>query len=483
MPSLVVGDVSIPVAISSPAFSRADAVDRGRVFDNSYFASQTGGAANDWTFTTTPVTTALAATYEAALSIVSAQLCSGDILELPTMCHAEFLGGTPVRTGVGHRVILNFALHEALSATVLLRYAPGDTLTGESFTRSTVGRYRSVTGNSVASAAINVKRDAHYDLNDLIANSPSLLLEDTRTNIAVSPRDLTNAAWTKTTMTATLNQIGVDGVANSATALVATAANATCGQLVTLASSQRSFSAFVFRGIGTGPVEMTTDGGTTWTPITLGAVGVYARYTIPAQTVTNPNFGFRIVTNGDAIGVDFVLNETGPFPSSPIDIAGGVRGTDLYPLLFTPPPGESTFYLKFIELGTIGLPGATALLIGNAASANPVLAIYNPGGFYTAYHHNGVTSVTSALSVAPVINNTVELALRLSGDGSVNISQSINGAAETISAQSAALAFAAAWSGALLWPNSSSGGVRGFAAYKSIKVAAGARSLAEMRSL
>lgn len=480
MPSLVVGPVTIPIAVSSPSFTRSDAVDRGRVFDNSYFASQTGGAVNDWTFTTPPVTTALASTYEAALSIVSAQICSGDILELPTMCHAEFLGGTPVRTGVGHRVILNFALHEAQSATMLLRYAPGDTLTGESFTRSTVGRYRNVGGNPVASAAINVKRHAHYDLNDLVPNSPSLLLEDARTNIAVSPRDLSNGAWTKTNTTATLNQLGVDGVPNSATALLATAANATCTQLVALASSQRSMSAYVFRGVGTGTVEMTTDGGTTWTPITLAGIGVYVRVQIPAQTVTNPNFGFRIVTSGDAIGVDYVQNETGSFPSSPIDIAGGVRGADLYSVPFTEVPREMTVYLKFIERGTVN--AGTAFLIADAASASPALACFAPSGFYSAIHLNG-TSVTSTLTTAPAINDTVEIALRLFGDGSVQLAQSINGAAETTSTQSAALALASAWSGLLLWPNGSAAGARGFAAYKSIKVAAGARSLAEMRSL
>lgn len=484
MASLVVGGVTIPVAVSSPAFTRDEAADRGRSFDGSYFASETGGAADDWTFSTPPVTPALAATYKAALTRVGAQLCSGDILEQPKMCFAEFPGGKPLRKSSGHLVVLDFALHEAIGATTLFSYDAGDTVAGSAFTRSTSAKYRNSAG-IVATAAIDVIRDAHYDASDLTANSPSTLLEGAATNVVIHNRDLsptTGATWTRTNMTVTKNQIGADGTANGACALVADAANATVTQQVTLASSQRAMSAYVFRGVGTGPVEMTTDGGTTWTPITL--TGGYTRVRIPAQTLANPNFGFRIVTSGDAIGVDFVQNETGAVPTSPIETTtvAVTRGADLYSLPFTDVPRESTVYVKMIDRGTINTSAATAFLIANAASASPAFAGYAPGGVFAAVHLNG-GSVTSTLGVAPVYEDTIELAARLLGDGSVNITQSINGGAETTATQSAALAFATAWSGQLLWPNGSSASVRGFAAYKSIKVVAGSRSLAEMRVL
>lgn len=481
MASLVVGGVTIPVAVSSPSFNRDEAVDRGRSFDNSYFASETGGAANDWTFSTPPVTTALAATYRAALGKINAQLCSGDILEQPIMCFAELPSGKPIRKASGHLVILDFMLHEAIGATSLFSYDAGETVAGATFTRSTSAKYRNSAG-IVATAAIDVIRDAHYDASDLTANSPSTLLEGAATNAALWSRDLTNAAWTKTNMNVTKNQLGADGVVNGACALVATAANATVSQAVTLASSQRAMSAYVFRGVGTGPVEMTTDGGTTWTPITL--TGGYTRVRIPAQTLANPNFGFRIVTSGDAIGVDFVQNETGAVPTSPIETTtvAVTRGADLLSFPFTDVPREQTVYVKFIDRGTINTSAATALLIANAASASPAFAVFAPGGALASVHLNG-GSVTSTLATVPAYEDTVELAARLLGDGSVNITQSINGGAETTATQSAALAFAAAWSGQLLWPNGSSASVRGFAAYKSIKVVAGSRSLNEMRGL
>ena len=143
-----------------------------------------------------------------------------------------------------------------------------------------------------------------------------LLIEESRTNIALWNRDLTNAAWTKTNVTAALNQTGIDGTANSASTITASAGNGTVLQAITLASSQRFQSTFTKRITGTGTVNMTTDGGATWTAITV--TGSWARVSIPAQTVTNPSIGFQIVTNGDAIAVDYVQNENGAFATSPI---------------------------------------------------------------------------------------------------------------------------------------------------------------------
>ena len=45
--------------------------------------------------------------------------------------------------------------------------------------------------------------------------------------------------------------------------------------------------------------------------------------TIPAQTVTNPIFGFRIVNSGHAMAVQYVQNETGAFPTMPMATGGG----------------------------------------------------------------------------------------------------------------------------------------------------------------
>lgn len=145
------------------------------------------------------------------------------------------------------------------------------------------------------------------------------LNEGARTNNLLWCRDLTNAAWVKTTMTTALTSTGICGQASAATRLTATAGNATCLQTFTMASAARTFSAYVKRITGTGTINITRDNGTSWTDITsLISTVDYTRVNIPGTSVTNPTCGFRIVTNGDAIDVDYCQDEAGVFQSNPI---------------------------------------------------------------------------------------------------------------------------------------------------------------------
>ena len=139
------------------------------------------------------------------------------------------------------------------------------------------------------------------------------------TNSALWCRDLTNVAWTKTSITATKNQTGADGVANSATSLTASAANGTCLQSITLASAASVTSAYVKRLTGSGVINMTQDNGTTWAAITSSInSGGYTQVKVPSATVLNPTVGFQIVIPGDAIAVDFVQQEGGVLPTTPL---------------------------------------------------------------------------------------------------------------------------------------------------------------------
>jgi hypothetical protein len=122
-------------------------------------------------------------------------------------------------------------------------------------------------------------------------------------------------------MTAALTATGADGAVNSATTLTATAGNATELQAITSASASRVFSAVVRRRTGTGTVQITQDNGSTWTTITLTTS--FQRFTTPNQTLTNPTVGFRIVTSGDAIDVDFTQAELGSVATSPIVTTAG----------------------------------------------------------------------------------------------------------------------------------------------------------------
>lgn len=152
-----------------------------------------------------------------------------------------------------------------------------------------------------------------FDYDPATLAAKGLLIEEVRTNVVWPNRDLTHSRWVKTSCTAALNQTGIDGGTNTASSLTATAGNATCLQ-VTSASGARYQSAYVKRLTGSGVINMTMDGGTTWTPVTV--TSSWTRVEIPTAIVTNPSVGFRLVTSGDAIAVDCVQNENGAFATS-----------------------------------------------------------------------------------------------------------------------------------------------------------------------
>lgn len=132
-------------------------------------------------------------------------------------------------------------------------------------------------------------------------------------------RDLTQAAWVKTNMTAAKNQVGMDGTANAATLLTATADNATVLQATTSASNNRVLRPFVKRVTGSGSVFLTFDGDTTRTDITsLLVPGTYVQCPAGQSALTDPNFGAKLGTNGDQVAVDF-FNVTGLLQSLNLD--------------------------------------------------------------------------------------------------------------------------------------------------------------------
>lgn len=81
-----------------------------------------------------------------------------------------------------------------------------------------------------------------------------LLIEESRTNLLLRSQDMTNAAWTKGVVTATKNQIGLDGTANSACLLTVTSGvpsyvSATNGVL----SNSTTYTRYAIAKAGTTP--------------------------------------------------------------------------------------------------------------------------------------------------------------------------------------------------------------------------------------
>jgi hypothetical protein len=136
-------------------------------------------------------------------------------------------------------------------------------------------------------------------------------------NTCLYSRTFEDAAWAKTNITPDDNSTtGPDGIPLSASTLTAGAANGTIIQnLGVVASAAKCGSIYIKRKTGTGAIEITLDGGAAWTAVTVtsGWTKVYK-----TQTLADEDFGLRIVTNGDAIYVDFAQVELGMKPTSPI---------------------------------------------------------------------------------------------------------------------------------------------------------------------
>jgi len=132
------------------------------------------------------------------------------------------------------------------------------------------------------------------------------------TNNLLHCRDFTNAVWVKTGITPTLNQTGLDNRSNSCSLLTATTTEGTVLQTISSSAVAASSGFYVKRSVGSGPIYFTRNGGTDWLDITsLINNSTFTLVKIENTSITNPQVGFKIATNSDAIIVDAGINHTG----------------------------------------------------------------------------------------------------------------------------------------------------------------------------
>jgi hypothetical protein len=180
-----------------------------------------------------------------------------------------------------------------------------------------------------------------------------LLIEESRANRILWCRDATQSNWTKTNVTAAKTATGIDGVANAASTLTATADNGTCVQTITLASGSRTASVYLKRITGTGNVQVSLDG-STWSTVDLSSTE--CRRIVLSGTVTNPVVGIRLATNGDAVAMDYAQVEDGAFATTPIltTTASATRSADVATCLPTVfPAGRSPVSNTLVAFGSL----------------------------------------------------------------------------------------------------------------------------------
>ncbi len=195
-------------------------------------------------------------------------------------------------------------------------------------------------------------------------------------------RDLSDAAWTKASMTCAKTATGADSVANAASTCTSSSTNGSATYAVTAASAQRATTLYIKRRTGAGTVIITRDnfdGGadvsaslssTVWKRVR-SLCGVNTS-SIPADnnfraidnciqvvamtaTAANPIVGIKLGTSGDAVDVDFVQDEL-DYPSSPM--AGFARAADFVSGSPSGLPGTSGGEMS-MDFGFDWTPGTT----------------------------------------------------------------------------------------------------------------------------
>ena len=128
--------------------------------------------------------------------------------------------------------------------------------------------------------------------------------------------DSTVTVWQPTTMTIAHHSVAAPDGTTTADTLTAAGANSTLIQdMGTVASAAKTGALWIKRKTGTGNIDLTMDGGATWTTQTVTAN--WTRFT-KTQTLADEDFGIRIVTDTDAVYVWQGDVETASFASSDI---------------------------------------------------------------------------------------------------------------------------------------------------------------------
>jgi hypothetical protein len=396
-------------------------------------------------------------------------------------------------------------------------------LSEATFSRSSQARYYDQNG-VVKVASVDEARSSHFHN----SGTKVLLLEDSRVNSYLWSEDFSNAAWLKSAVTVTANAIaGPDG---SVTADRIVETNVTSQFYVhqTLPAltnnTVSSVSVFAKAGERTWLLVVVVDKAgndmRVWFDLTNGVVGTknanltatmqplasgWYRIEITANALTGgstPQVHIRLATAdndtdthvGDATkglylwGAQFEKDLVNVSSYISSGVAAGTRDSDKLRWPFTSVPQPLTVYVRFVERGTINVVSALILQIGDSGNSHPQLVIIrNPSlADYGAWWTNAsAVARSTAVVAAPAIGDIVELRFVVNADGSVQLSQSINGAAEVGGSISATLAGypPTAWSGQILHLNGLNGSFVGLNGFQAVKLQHGLQTLAYMRAL
>lgn len=249
------------------------------------------------------------------------------------------------------------------------------------------------------------------------------LVETGATNLALWARDLTNAAWVKVGVGTALNATGVDGTANSATALTATGTASSCTasctvlQTVVHASSTDAFAVYIKGVTITGAVNISEDG-VTWTALTSSncvdptgkAAGLsttqFVRCTLTTAALVNPAFGLQFANLNDSAIVDF-----GQFELSPGGATSPIATTTVSVTRAADQEISTSTARPMAPMGAYALYAVGAPELSTAAGANQLALNIDDGTVNNRGQVNRVvaTNLSTVSSVTSGTTTTITL--------------------------------------------------------------------------
>lgn len=406
--------------------------------------------------------------------------------------------------------------YDTQPAAPLFWYAPGDTVTGETFTGPAGRTYVDANG-VIQTAGLNVKRDSHY-----VAGARTLLYEGIpRTNRLIRASEFDDAAWLKTNVTVTPNNTTApDGtLTGDKVAATASGTGTLMTQTATIPATAATYSIFIKKGSGPNDgngflfrnattatnllfisinydtaaiTYLTGSSGVTLTPLTGANAGWY-RLTMTATSG---------ITSGDSIVVYAVFAtglrnagefayawgaqlETGTFATSYIATAAATvtLAGEVYTAPFNYPPQELTGYFDAYQnvAPTTGTNFDCWKIGGQATLPYFVNRIDGATNRSTAQYSAG-TPISAIALASPSYGQRAEQRAVLQADGGATSGISIAGAAEVTASVASIGALAGAW-GAKVVNIGGSNTQPGVFALRSFKIAAKTRSLDEMRGM
>jgi len=393
-------------------------------------------------------------------------------------------------------------------------------------------------------AAVNELRDKHWAYNNYtgLYEKVTLLEKAGANGFTTYSTDLSNAAWTKTGLNVpTMTVTGPDGVVNSACTMIEDTSTGThnvsrgAGIIITagatqsvtrwikIASGARYVRLSMFSGsdsfgvvynpttrtitpansgVGTLAISKVTFAANGWVKLHIAGI-VNGTSTLASVVLSLSSDGVSFSYTGDGVSGFYVYNAQAeidqPIWSSDMPSVGAVAGVrsadiDYIDLAVKCPtmavPREGTWYVKFIELGTILLnsSGVTRIFqIGDnaTASTNSIYVVSTVGSGYGTAWVNGSTSVGAAYAgTIPALNDLVELLIHITADGHVEITQATNGVAGSTVVSTGTEAYTAAFANTKVYLGSKLGTIgNGLLGLKAFACQPGNQSLATMRAL